>query len=87
LNSIEGQLYVDDEMMSDYYYELASSIYWWADTGRNRYVDLTPGQQAKFSRLVMSITRKNGIAKTNALWRFIAIVGNKPNIDSQGSRL
>jgi len=82
LSSIEGQLNVDDEMMSDYYYELASSIYWWADSGRNRYVDLTPRQQAKFSQLVMSITRKNGIAKTSALWRFIAIVGKKPNFDS-----
>ena len=82
MSSIEEQLNVDDEMMSDYYYELASSIYWWADSGRNRYVDLTPRQQAKLSRLVMSITRKNGITKTSALWRFIAIVGNKPNFDS-----
>ncbi len=87
MDRIEGQSYVDDEMMSDYYYELASSIYWWADSGRNRYVDLAPRQKAEFSRLVMSITRNNGIAKTSALWRFIAIVGIKPNIDSQVSCL
>jgi len=79
LNSIEGQLNFDNEMMSDYYDELASSIYWWAEPGRNRYVDLTPIQQVEFSGLVMSITKKNGIAKTSALRRFIDIVGYEPN--------
>ncbi len=79
MNSIEGQLNFDNEMMSDYYDELASSIYWWAEPGRNRYVDLTPIQQVEFSGLVMSITKKNGIAKTSALRRFIDIVGYEPN--------
>ncbi len=65
--SIERQLNVDDEMMSDYYDELASSIYWWADSERNHFVDLTPIQQEKFSNLDMSSTKKNGIAKTSAL--------------------
>jgi hypothetical protein len=78
LDSIDGQLNFDDELMSDYYDELASSIYWWAEPGRNRYGDLTPIQQAKFSGLVMSITKKKGIAKTSALRRFIDIVGNEP---------
>ena len=73
---MQGQLNIDDEMMSDYYDELASSIYWWAEPGRNRYADLTPGQQVKFSGLVMSITKKNGMAKTSALTRFMDIVGN-----------
>ncbi len=79
MNGIEGQLNFDNEMMSDYYDELASSIYWWAEPGRNRYVDLSPIQQVEFSGLVMSITKKNGIAKTSALRRFIDIVGYEPN--------
>jgi hypothetical protein len=76
LDSIDGQLNFDDELMSDYYDELASSIYWWAEPGRSRYTDLTPIQQLKFSGLVMSITKKNGIAKTSALTRFMDIVGS-----------
>jgi len=84
LISIDGQLNFDDEMVSDYYDELASSIYWWAEPGRNRYVDLTPIQQAKFSGLVRSITKKNGIAKTSALRRFIDIVGTEPKNQYMG---
>jgi hypothetical protein len=78
LDSIEGQLNFDNELMSDYYDELASSIYWWADPARNRYVDLNPNQRAKFSGLVLSITKKNGLAKTSAVRQFINIVGSEP---------
>ena len=74
MDSIEEPSIVDNKIMSDYYYELASSVYWWAEPGRNRYLDLTLTQQEKFSRLVMSITKKNGITKTSALWRFMDIV-------------
>ena len=82
MGSIEERLNVDDKLMSDYYYEMASSIYWWADSEGKSFVDLPPIQQAKFSRLVKSITKKKGISKMSALWRFIDIVGNQPKIDS-----
>ncbi len=71
-------------MMKDYYDELAASIYgshWWAKPGRNRYVDLTTIQQAKFSRLIMSIAKKSGGAATSSdLWRFTDIVCNEPQM-------
>ena len=41
-------------------------------------LDDGPIQQAEFSGLVRSITKKNCIAKTSALRRFIDIVGNEP---------
>jgi hypothetical protein len=83
LSSIEEQLKVDDEMMSDYYHALSSSLYgpqWWAKPGCNHYSDLTTIQQVKFSRLVMSIAKKNnGSAATSSdLWRFTDIICNQP---------
>ena len=59
--SIEEQFDVYDEMMSDYFDEMASSIFgpqWWAKPGRNLYMDLTTIQQVKFSRLVTLIKKK-----------------------------
>ena len=84
MQSIEEQLNSDDEMKKDYYDELASSIYgphWRAKSGRNHYMDLTTIQHAKFSRLVMSIAKKNGVAATSSdLWRFTDIVCNEPHM-------
>ncbi len=85
--SIEEQLNVDEEKMSDYYDELASSIYgprWWAKPGCNRYMDLTTIQKAKLSRLVTSIVKNNGVANSSDLWRFIDIVRNEPHMRIAG---
>ena len=86
--SIEEQINVDDEMMSDYYDELASSIFgphWWAKPERNLYIDLTTIQQARFSRLVMSIAKKNSVAATSSdLWRFTDIICNEPHLRLMG---
>ncbi len=76
---------IDDEMMSDYYYALALLLYgphWWAKPGCNLYADLATTQQVKFSRLVMSIVKKNnGSAATlSDLWRFTEVVCNEPHM-------
>ena len=83
LNSIEEQFDVYDEMMSDYFDEMASSIFgphWWAKPGRNLYMDLTTIQQVKFSRLVTLIKKKNYLSKSSALWQFTDIVCNEPHM-------
>ena len=84
MQSIETKLNADDEMMADYYDELASSIYgpyWRMNPGHNDYLDLTTIQQAKFSKLIRSITKKNVVTATsNDLWRFTDIVCNEPHM-------
>ncbi len=81
MHRIEKQLNADDEMMKGYYDELASSIYgpyWRMNPGHNHYLDLTTIQQAKFSRLIRSITKKNVVTATSSdLWRFTDIVCNE----------
>ena len=71
-------------MMENYYDELASSIYgpyWRMNPGHNDYLDLTTIQQAKFSKLIRSITKKNVVTATsNDLWRFTDIVCNEPHM-------
>ena len=78
--SIEEQLNLYEEIMIDFYEELASSIYgpnWWVKPGLNLYLDLTTNQRVRFARLVISITKKNGSTPTLVnLWRFIDIVCN-----------
>jgi hypothetical protein len=89
LLSIEEQLNVDDEIMSDYYYALVSLLYgphWWAKPGCNLYEDLTTIQQVKFSRLAMSIENKNNgsSATLGDLWRFTNIISDEPHLRFMG---
>ena len=84
---IEKPLHADAEMMKVYYDEMASSIYgphWWVKPGCNRYQDLTPIQQEKFLRIVMSMTKNNGVANSGDLWRFTNIVRNEPHMRLAG---
>jgi hypothetical protein len=89
LLSIEEQLNIDDEIMSDYYYALALLLYgpdWWAKPGCKLYADLTTIQQVKFSRLAMSIENKNNgsSATLGDLWRFTNIICDEPHLRFMG---
>jgi hypothetical protein len=89
LLSIEVQLNADEEMMSDYYCALALLLYgphWWAKPGCNLYADLTTIQRVKFSRLVMSIAKKNNgsTATLDDLWRFADIFYDDPILQFMG---